>query len=282
MTRFFLFARGHLQLSALILIALFLVLLSLFPQYFAPHDPLETNFEAIMHPPDATYPLGTDQLGRCMLSRIVYGGRTSLFIALAVVCIVATTGISIGIVSGYAGGFLDTLIMRACDSVMAFPEMIFIIALVSVLGPGLRNTVLAISLIGWTYYARISRSLVLSIKNNDYINAAKLGGANTWQVATRYIAPNVIPFFVVWITQDIGSKLLSLAGLSLLSLASQPPTPEWGFMLSEGKGYMQTAPWLMIFPGLAILLHVVVSNLLGDILRDLLDPYLEKNGGEIL
>ena len=155
---------------------------------------------------------------------------------------------------------------------MAFPHIVFVIALVSVLGTGTRNLILAMTLISWTMYARVSRSMVISIKNNEYVEQARLGGVGRISVMMRYILPNVLPYLIVLITQDIGSNLLTLASLSLLGLGSQPPTPEWGYMLSEGKRYMQTAPWMLVYPGLVILICVIIFNLLGDSLRDILDP----------
>ena len=166
--------------------------------------------------------------------------------------------------------------MRLSDMLMAFPGSIFTIALVSFLGTGLPNLILAMTLTGWTYYARISRSLVLSIKNNTYIEQARLGGANNFRIMTGYIIPNVMPSLLVNITQDIGSKLLTIAGLSLLGLCSQPPTPEWGYMLSEGKDYMYSAPWMLMAPGMVILINVIIFNLLGDCIQDLMNPKGKK------
>ena len=170
------------------------------------------------------------------------------------------------------GGAFDAVLMRLSDMLMAFPGSIFTIALVSFLGTGLPNLILAMTITGWTYYARISRSLVISIKNNTYIEQARLGGANNFRIMTGYIIPNVMPSLLVNITQDIGSKLLTIAGLSLLGLGSQPPTPEWGYMLSEGKDYMYSAPWMLMAPGIVILINVIIFNLLGDSIQDLMNP----------
>ncbi|MBQ6368768.1 MAG: ABC transporter permease, partial [Parasporobacterium sp.] len=178
---------------------------------------------------------------------------------------------------GFAGGWVDMVITRFTDIVMAIPSTVFVIALVSVLGPGLHNTILAMSLVGWTEYARLSRALVLSVKENQFVQEARMGGLKSHQVVFRTVLPNIVPYLLVNITQDIGAQLLTLSGLSLLGLSSQPPTPEWGFMLSEGRKFIQSAPWLIIYPGLTIVLHVVVFNLLGDSLRDILDPrYVRK------
>ena len=222
------------------------------------------------------YPLGTDQIGRCILSRLIWGGRTSLLIVFLVVAIVAVIGIVLGVTAGFLGGWVDMLITRFTDIVMAVPQTVFIIALVSVLGPSLKHTILAMSLVGWTENCRVARALVLSVKENRYVEEARLGGLSRGQIISRVVMPNIIPYLIVNITQDIGSTLLTLSGLSLLGLSSQPPTPEWGFMLSEGRKFIQSAPWLIIYPGMVIVLHVIVFNLLGDSLRDILDPRFEK------
>ena len=253
-------------------LAVLFICFALFASYLAPYDPLETFYDHMLEPPSAQFPFGTDQLGRDLFSRILYGGKTSLLIAFAVTGIVAFVGILVGTAAGYVGGVFDGLLMRISDMLMAFPGTIFTIALVSFIGIGLQNLILAMSLTGWTSYARISRSLVLSIKNNVYIEQARLGGAGSWKILTHYMIPNILPSLLVNISQDIGSKLLTIAGLSLLGLGSPPPTPEWGFMLSEGKNFMYSSPWMLLFPGLVILLNVVIFNLLGDSIQDLMNP----------
>lgn len=252
--------------------ALLFVSFALFAGALAHYDPIETHYTHMLEAPSRAFPFGTDQLGRDILSRILHGGKSSLLIAFAVTGIVAAVGILIGTAAGYAGGIFDGLLMRFSDMLMAFPGSIFTIALVSFIGVGLPNLILAMSLTGWTFYARISRSLVLSIKNNVYIEQARLGGAGNWKILIRYIIPNVLPSLLVNISQDIGGKLLTISGLSLLGLGSPPPTPEWGFMLSEGKNFIYSAPWMLIFPGLVILLNVVIFNLLGDSIQELMNP----------
>jgi len=260
----------------LFFLAIILVLIPVFAPRLAPHDPLETNYAASMVEHSAEYPMGTDQIGRCILSRLIWGGRTSLLIVFWVVAIVAAVGILLGVLAGFMGGWVDMLITRVNDIVVAIPSTVFVIALVSVLGPSLHNTVLAMSLVGWTEYCRVSRALVLSVRENNYVDMARMGGLSEAQVIRRVILPNVFPYLLVNITQDIGANLLTLSGLSLLGLSSQPPTPEWGFMLSEGRKFITSAPWLIIWPGSVIVLHVVIFNLLGDSLRDILDPRYEK------
>jgi len=260
----------------LLCLAIILILIPVFAPQLAPHDPLETNYAASMVEHSAEYPMGTDQIGRCILSRLIWGGRTSLLIVFWVVAIVAVVGILLGVLAGFMGGWVDMLITRVNDIVVAIPSTVFVIALVSVLGPSLHNTVLAMSLVGWTEYCRVSRALVLSVRENNYVDMARMGGLTEAQVIRRVILPNVFPYLLVNITQDIGANLLTLSGLSLLGLSSQPPTPEWGFMLSEGRKFITAAPWLIIWPGSVIVLHVVIFNLLGDSLRDILDPRYEK------
>ena len=260
----------------LLILAVCLILVPVFAPRLAPNDPLEPNYAFSMIEHSAQYPLGTDQIGRCMLSRLIYGGRTSLLIVFWVVAIVSVVGILLGVLAGYMGGWVDMLITRVNDIVVAIPSTVFVIALVTVLGPSLHNTVLAMSLIGWTEYCRVSRALVLAVRENNYVDMARMGGLREWQVVWRVILPNIVPYLLVNITQDIGANLLTLSGLSLLGLSSQPPTPEWGFMLSEGRRFITSAPHLIIWPGMCIVLHVIIFNLLGDSLRDILDPRYQK------
>ena len=264
--------KAWVRFAILSLLALIFVFFALFASVLAPFDPLESHYADMLKPPSTTYLFGTDQLGRDLFSRILYGGKSSLLIAFAVTAIISTVGILVGTIAGFTGGFFDNVLMRLSDMLMAFPGYIFTIALVSFIGIGLPNMILAMSLTGWTYYARISRSLVLSVKNNVYIEQARLGGASRTRILLVYIIPNVLPSLLVNIFQDIGGKLLTISGLSLLGLGSPPPTPEWGFMLSEGKNYMYSAPWMLIFPGLVILVSVVIFNLLGDCIQDLMNP----------
>ena len=264
--------KAWIRFAILVLLTLIFVFFALFASVLAPFDPLESHYADMLKPPSSTYLFGTDQLGRDLFSRILYGGKSSLLIAFAVTAIISTVGILIGAIAGFTGGFFDNVLMRFSDMLMAFPGYIFTIALVSFIGIGLPNMILAMSLTGWTYYARISRSLVLSVKNNVYIEQARLGGASRIRILLFYIIPNVLPSLLVNIFQDIGGKLLTISGLSLLGLGSPPPTPEWGFMLSEGKNYMYSAPWMLIFPGLVILVSVVIFNLLGDCIQDLMNP----------
>jgi ABC-type dipeptide/oligopeptide/nickel transport system permease subunit len=264
------------QFMILLVLAIILVLIPILAPVIAPHDPLQEDFANFMISGSREYPLGTDQLGRCMLSRLIWGARPSMLVVFVVVAIVATVGIVLGITAGYTGGWVDTILSRFTDIVVAIPSTVFVIALVSVLGPGLKNTIIAMSLVGWTEYMRVTRALVMSIKNHTFTEEARLGGLPEGQLIHRNIVPNIMPYLLVNITQDVGANLLTLSGLSLLGLSSQPPTPEWGFMLSQGRQYIQTAPWLIIYPGLAIVLTVMGLTLVGESMNDLNDPRLRR------
>ncbi len=264
------------QFVILFILAIILILIPIFAPWIAPHDPIANDYANAMISGSPEYPFGTDQIGRCILSRLIWGGRTSLLIVFLVVGIVAVIGIILGVIAGFFGGWVDMLITRFTDIVMAIPSTVFVIALVTVLGPSLKHTVLAMSLVGWTENCRVSRALTLSVKEKLFVEEARLGGLSRRQIIKRIIMPNIVPYLLVNVTQDIGSNLLTLSGLSLLGLSSQPPTPEWGFMLSEGRKFIQSAPWLIFYPGLIIVLHVIIFNLLGDSLRDILDPRYEK------
>lgn len=260
------------KFSIISMFSILIILITVFANYLAPYNPNYQNYEAISQAPNSMYLLGTDYVGRDILSRILYGGRYSLLIALLVTSLVAFLGIVIGLISGYLGGITDVIIMRIVDMIISFPYIVFVIAVVAIFGGGLKNLILAMTLISWTNYARVTRAMVISLKNNDFINQAKLGGASDIRIMYRYLAPNIFPYLIVLATQDIANNLLTLSSLSLLGIGVQPPTAEWGLMLSEGKKYIQTAPWILFFPGLAIFICVVVFNLLGDSLRDILDP----------
>lgn len=238
----------------------------------APYDPLETDFKSILQAPSSAHIFGTDNTGRDILSRILCGASNSFSLSFVMIAIIAVIGTVIGLIAGFFGGIIDTILMRFTDILLAFPNTVFAIAVVGMLGPGIFNTVIAMSLVWWTSFARVTRGLAASIRTKDYITEARFGGASTFKIIFKYVLPNIMPRVIVMATMDIGGMILSLAGLSFLGLASQPPAPEWGYMLNEGRNYLQTAPWLLFFPGLAILVTVIVFNLLGDAVRDILDP----------
>lgn len=253
-------------------LALFLVSAALWGPHLAPYDPLETDFGAKLLPPDSFHLFGTDNVGRDVLSRVLCGAGNSFALVFLMLAVVSTLGTAIGMISGYFGGRLDTVLMRFTDILLAFPDTIFAIAIVGMIGPGLFHTVLALSFVWWTKYARMARGMASVIRTQDYIVQARFGGVGTAGILLRYVLPNMLPQILAAVMVDVGGMMLSLAGLSFLGLASQPPAPEWGYMLYEGKSYLQTAPWIMIFSGLAIFVTVAVFNLLGDSLRDILDP----------
>lgn len=264
--------KNDLALKFYLSLAIIMVLIAGFAGNLATHDPIVSNYEYMLQPPSSQFWFGTDQLGRDLFSRVLHGGKTSLFIAFCVTAIISVVGITLGVIAGFFGGVIDTLIMRLADIFMAFPGMVLILSIIAVLGTGLPQMIIAMTFSGWTSYARVSRSMVLSLKNDKFIEQAKMGGASTFKILHKYLLPNVVPSLLVLVTQDIGNRLLLIASLSLLGLGSQPPTPEWGFMLSEGKNYMHTAPWLICFPGLIIFINVIIFNLLGDCLRDKFNP----------
>ncbi|TCO76868.1 nickel transporter permease [Marinisporobacter balticus] len=253
-------------------IAILSIVFAIIAPVFAPNDPLQTDFVHILEKPSEKYLFGTDQVGRCVYSRILYGAKVSLGMTFLLLSLIFIFGLIIGIVAGMAGGIIDTTIMRIADTVLSFPDIVFAIAIVGILGPGMRNTILALSVIWWTKYARLTRVLVMGIKNREYVDAAVMVGAGKLKLITHYILPNIISPLIVQLALDIGGMMLALAGLSFLGLGVQSPTPEWGNMLNEGRSYMQTAPWLLIYPGVAIFIVVSIFNILGDTVRDLLDP----------
>ena len=252
-------------------ITILYILLALNASKFAPYDPIEANPLLSIQPPSTTHLLGTDKLGRDVFSRILCGAGSSFSMAFIMVAFVSIIGTTIGMLCGYFGGKFDTIVMRLVDILLAFPDTVFAIAVAGMLGPGVINAIIALGLLGWTGFARIARSLTASIREKGYIAQARFNGASTFKIIFIYILPNVAPQMIIMATMRVGGTMLSLASLSFLGLASQPPTPEWGVMVSESKAYMQMAPWMMIYPGLALLITVIIFNLLGDCLRDVMD-----------
>ncbi|MBR2546674.1 MAG: ABC transporter permease [Eubacterium sp.] len=254
-----------------------LALVIVFIAVFAPIvsggiDPNEGNINDAILPPGNGHLFGTDKMGRDIYARVIYGSRVSLVAAFSVVLLSFVIGIVLGILAGYFRGAVDTIIMRIADMMLAFPGLVLAMAVAGIMGASIRNAIFAIALVTWPKYARLARSLVLKIRDRDYVAAAVVTGSKTPYILIRYMLPNVLPTVVITAATDIGGLMLELAGLSFLGFGAVPPTPEWGLMLSEGRAYMQSAPWLMVFPGLAIFITVVVFNMLGDSLRDILDP----------
>jgi len=238
-------------------------------------DPTKGVLTEALLPPGGDHIFGTDKLGRDVFARVIYGARTSLVAAFCVVAIAFTIGTVLGILAGYFGKVVDAIIMRVADMMIAFPGMILAIAVAGIMGASIQNAVIAIALVTWPKYARLARSLVLKIRDRDYVAAAIVTGSKTSYMLLRYMLPSAITTLVITAATDIGSMMLELSALSFLGFGAVPPTPEWGLMLSEGRAYMTAAPWLMIFPGVAIFIVVTVFNMLGDSLRDILDPRQE-------
>lgn len=242
----------------------------------APYSPASINIKNRLASPTWEHLLGTDQLGRDTLSRILFGARYSLGTAAAVTITVTTIGVLVGIVAGFTGKWVDEILMRLIDTLLAFPSIVLSLVVVGLLGPGLRNLVIAMIMVRWTIYARVVRGMVLSLREREFITAAQCIGVKRWRIMTRHLLPNVLGPLIVLTTMDFGRVILGISGLSFIGLGIQLPRPEWGAMLSDGRSYVQAAPLLTILPGLAIALTVLSANLLGDALRDYLDPRSER------
>lgn len=249
-----------------------LLFIACFGQYIVPYDPYAQDLNNALQAPSGSHLLGTDRYGRDLLTRIIVGAQTTIFSALALVAGITIIGTIVGIICGYVGGWIDSLLMRISDIFLAFPEMVFAIAIAGVLNGGVWSAAIAVGLIAWPRYARVARSQVLSMKNHQYMNAAKLTGTPWYKMIVKHIMPNIMGPIIVTAALDIGAMIMNLAGLSYLGLGVVPPTPEWGSMMSEGRSMLQTSPWIVLAPGLAIFITVVIFNLLGDTVRDILDP----------
>lgn len=254
---------------SVILIAVFL---GVFAPYIAPYDPSAQDLPSKLQLPSRQYIMGTDNLGRDIFSRVVYGARNTLGGATIALIILTTIGVVIGGVAGFTGGAVDLVLMRITDAMLSFPYLVLALGLAAAFSPSLLTVILAISITWWGHFARVVRGMVLSIRENVYIEAAHALGVGKFRILTRHILPNVITPILVLATVDLGLVILAVAALSYLGLGIQPPEPEWGMMLNEARLYMFIAPHIMIFPGLLIFITVLASNLLGDALRDAFDP----------
>ena len=252
-------------------IILSFVLVAIFASCIAPHPPNQVNLADRLMNPNSTYPLGTDHLGRCILSRTFYGTRYTLGMSFIVLLIILVLSTLIGSISGYYGGLIDEIMMRVVDMFLALPPIILAVAIVGLLGPGLINLLMAMSFIWWVGVSRVIRGLILSIKEREFVYAARALGAKDNRIIFGHILPNILSSIVVLLSLEMGGVILSISGLSFIGLGATPPTPEWGAMLSEGYLYMETAPHLMIFPGLAITISVLGFHLLGEGMRDSID-----------
>ena len=265
------FARNPLAMSGVFVVLLLLVVAAAAP-WLAGHDPLATDLGRRLAPPSAEHWFGTDQLGRDILARIIYGSRVTLAIIVLVAILIGPIGMAVGVASGYFGGGVDKILMGITDIVMAFPRLILALAFVAVLGPGLENAVIAIALTGWPPYARLARAETLALRKREFVLAARLQGASTARLLLRYIAPLCLPSVIIRLTLDMAGIILIAAGLGFLGLGAQPPLAEWGAMVAGGRDYIVDQWWVATLPGAAIFIVSLAFNLLGDGLRDMFDP----------
>ncbi len=269
--------RNPLSLAGLVLIGLLLIIAVIAP-IVAPFNPLQTDLARRLEAPSRVHPFGTDQLGRDIFSRILYGARISLRIAILTAVIATVIGAPLGIVSGYFRRRVDDVLMRLTDMFMAFPRLILAMAIAAALKPTLENVIIAISLAAWPAYARLARSIALGLREENFVEAARALGASSARILGRHILPGVMSPLVVQVSLDMGGIILTAAGLGFIGFGAQPPTPEWGVMIAEGRSYITSQWWLSTFPGIAIAFVVLGFNLLGDGVRDVLDPRLRTAG----
>ncbi|MDP4125386.1 MAG: ABC transporter permease [Bacillota bacterium] len=267
--------RNKLALFGLFLVTA-LVVIAVFAGFIAPYDPVQISLKESLKSPSSAHLMGTDVLGRDIFSRIIYGTRASLIIGVVATSISLAIGVVVGAIAGYYGGWIDSIIMRITDIFFAFPFFLLAIAIMTFLGPSFINVFVALGIVGWTNYARLVRGQVISVKESDYIEAAHAVGAKDFRIILKHVLPNTLAPIIVFTTMNIGGVILSEAGLSFLGIGVQPPAPSWGLMLSEASNFIFNAPWMVIWPGVAIFLTVLGYNLLGDGLRDALDPRMKQ------
>ena len=260
------------RLIFFLILAVILLLVTIFADRIVPYDPYAQDLSKSMMPPSAEHLMGTDRYGRDMFSRVIVGAQVSIFFTLALVGVISVFGTIVGTLCGYYGGAFDSIVMRISDVCLAFPGLVFALAIAALLGGGVGNAVIALAVISWPKYARVARSQTLALKNVPFVLAARLSGCTSLQMILRHILPNILGPILVTAMLDIGTMMMELAGLSFLGLGAQPPTAEWGNMMSGGRSMLQTYPWLVLSPGLAIFVTVVIFNLLGDTVRDYMDP----------
>ena len=267
------------KLIVFLVLAIGLVILAVFSDQLCPYDPYAQDLASALQPPSLQHPMGTDTYGRDMLSRVISGARASIFSTFILVAVISVFGTVVGVCSGYYGGVMDSVMMRISDVCLAFPGLVFAMAIAAILGGGIQNAIIALAVISWPKYSRIARSQTLALKNEPYIHAALLAGDNSGQIMVRHVLPNMLGPVLVTAMLDIGTMMMELAGLSFLGLGAQIPMAEWGSMMSSGRSMIQTYPWVVLSPGIAIFVSVVIFNLLGDTIRDYLDPKNTRSQG---
>ncbi|WP_424926924.1 ABC transporter permease subunit [Amaricoccus tamworthensis] len=259
------------------------VLVAIFADLLAPHDPTQQYRDHLLRPPawseggDWSFPLGTDPLGRDLLSRLIHGARYSAFVGVVVVTVAASVGILIGLLSGFAPRWGDTIIMRIMDIILAFPSLLLALVLVAILGPSLTNAMIAIAIVQQPHYVRLTRASVINERTRDYVTSARVAGAGIWRLMFKTVLPNCLAPIIVQGALSFSTAILDAAALGFLGMGAQPPTPEWGTMLAEAREFILRAWWVVTFPGIAILITVLAINLMGDGLRDALDPKLKRS-----
>ncbi|MDT9721718.1 nickel ABC transporter permease subunit NikC [Paenibacillus sp. ClWae2A] len=254
------------QICSVILLLFFVI--AILAPWIAPHDPVKVNLLQKLASPSLEHWLGTDHLGRDNLTRLMYGARVSLGFATLIFLSSLLIGVIVGSISGYLGGWVDSLLMRLCEGIMAFPNLVLVLGIVGIFGPGLMQVLLALMMVQWVYYARICRNMVVSLKERNFIAAARISGSSSWTIIRRHIIPNVQRPIVVMGTLEMGWAIMDISALSFLGLGIQPPNAEWGAMIHEGTGYIRSHPELMIYPGVLILLVVMTFNILGESLSE--------------
>ena len=260
------------KLVFFLILAIGLVVLAVFSEHLCPYDPYAQDLASALQPPSLQHPMGTDTYGRDMLSRVISGARASIFSTFILVAVISVLGTAVGVCCGYFGGAADAVMMRISDVCLAFPGLVFAMAIAAILGGGIQNAVIALAVVSWPKYSRIARGQTLALKEEPYIHAAILAGDSSGQIMIRHILPNMLGPVLVTAMLDIGTMMMELAGLSFLGLGAQIPMAEWGSMMSSGRSMIQTYPWVVLSPGIAIFISVAIFNLLGDTVRDYLDP----------
>ena len=254
------------------ILAAALLICSIIAPLLCPYDPYAQDLSKSLQPPSAEHWLGTDRYGRDLLSRVIIGSQTSIYSTLILVAFMTVVGTVLGILAGLYGGILDTIIMRISDIFLAFPGLVFALAVAGALGGGVQNAIIALAAVGWPKFARLARSQTLAQKKQQYIDVARLSGNGTFKIIIWHLLPNIIGPIIVTAVLDIGTSMMEIAGLSYLGLGAMPPVAEWGSMMSEAREFIQTAPWVAFAPGIAIFISVVIFNMFGDTVRDYFDP----------